>query len=376
MTMEEKQYFAFISYSSADFEWGKKVEQKLSKYKMSATLCREKGWKRCPMSPIFFAPYEIQPGDLSEELKMRLRNSKNLIVICSPNSAKSEWVGREIEYFHSLGRADNIHFFIVDGVPNSGNPETECFNPILKKLDLPEYLGANVNEKIYNWKWLNRERAYIQLVTKLLGIEFDSVWKRHERMMIASAIKWTLLTLFVLATILLVWMYNKPVDVKMSLRESTEINHNIPPARNAEVSLFVGDECKKDTVADLQDNALFLNIPHKYLDSDVRLQVRCKDFLPLDTVINLAETHTIFLHRDPNVYGYISFRVYKDGKYIPDFPISVDGRDAVSDADGYVRMSIPLKEQKDSYNLSSPVAPVDSVILTPIVNPDQVVEVY
>ena len=108
----------------------------------------------------------------------------------------------------------------------------------------------------------------------------------------------------------------------------------------------------------------------------MRLQGRCKDFLPLDSVINLAESHTIFFHRDPNVYGYISFRVYKDGKYIPDFPISVDGRDAVSDADGYVRMSIPLKEQKDSYKLSSPVAPVDSVILTPIVNPDQVVEVY
>ena len=374
--MEEKQYFAFISYSSADFEWGKKLERKLSKYKMSATLCREKGWKRCPMSPIFFAPYDIQPGDLSEELKTRLRNSKNLIVICSPNSAKSEWVGREIEYFHSLGRADNIHFFIVDGVPNSGNPETECFNPILKELDMPEYLGANINENIYRWKWLNRERAYIQLVTKLLGIEFDAVWKRHERMMIASAIKWTLLTLFVAAALVFAWIYNKPVDVKMSLQEATEINPAIPAMANAEVSLFVGDECKKDTVANLNDDALFLNVPHKYLDKDVRVQVRCKDFLPLDTVINLAESHTIFLYRDPNVYGYISFRVYKDGKYIPDFPISVDGRDAVSDADGYVRMSIPLKEQKDSYKLSSPVAPVDSVILTPIVNPDQVVEVY
>lgn len=374
--MEEKKYFAFISYSSADFEWGKKLERKLSKYKMSATLCREKGWKRCPMSPIFFAPYEIQPGDLSEELKTRLRNSKNLIVICSPNSAKSEWVGREIEYFHSLGRADNIHFFIVDGVPNSGNPETECFNPILKQLDMPEYLGANINENIYRWKWLNRERAYIQLVTKLLGIEFDAVWKRHERMMIASAIKWTLLTLFVAAALVFAWIYNKPVDVKMSLQEATEINPAIPAMANAEVSLFVGDECKKDTVANLNDEALFLNVPHKYLDKDVRVQVRCKDFLPLDTVINLAESHTIFLHRDPNVYGYISFRVYKDGKYIPDFPIFVDGRDAVSDADGYVRMSIPLKEQKDSYKLSSPVAPVDSVILTPIVNPDQVVEVY
>lgn len=84
------RYFAFISYNSKDLAWGKRLHRKLEHYRMPATLCSERGWKRKPMDPVFFAPYEIQPGGLDEELKKRLRESKNLIVICSPNSAKSE----------------------------------------------------------------------------------------------------------------------------------------------------------------------------------------------------------------------------------------------------------------------------------------------
>lgn len=174
----QRKYYAFISYNSKDTRLGKRLQRKLEHYRMPATLCSERGWKRKPMDPVFFAPYEIQPGGLSEELKLRLRNSKNLVVICSPNSAKSDWVGKEIEYFHELGRDENILFFIVDGVPGSGDTATECFNPVVKKLGLPETLGANIHERIFRWPWINRERAYVQLISKLLGVEFDSIWQR------------------------------------------------------------------------------------------------------------------------------------------------------------------------------------------------------
>ena len=116
---------------------------------MPATLCSERGWERYPIRPVFFAPTDIQPNDLNEELKSRLRDSKNLIVICSPNSAKSKWVAAEIEYFYSLGRAKDIHFFIVEGSPNSENPNNECFNPVIKSLGLDGVLGANINEANY-----------------------------------------------------------------------------------------------------------------------------------------------------------------------------------------------------------------------------------
>ena len=68
--MEQTQfkYFAFISYNSKDTEWGKKVQKKLEGYKMPATLCSEHGWARKPIKPVFFAPTDIQPGGLSEEV--------------------------------------------------------------------------------------------------------------------------------------------------------------------------------------------------------------------------------------------------------------------------------------------------------------------
>ena len=182
--MEQQfKYFAFISYSTHDTKWGKRIHKKLESYSMPATLCSKHGWKRKPLNPIFFAPYDIQPGGLTEELKNRLRQSRNLIVICSPNSAQSYYVGLEIEFFHQLGRTKNIHFFIIDGEPNSGDKFTECFNPKVKQLGIPEILGANIHEKVYRWPWLNRERAYVQIVTKLLGVEFDSIWQRHRRML-------------------------------------------------------------------------------------------------------------------------------------------------------------------------------------------------
>ena len=144
------KYFAFISYSSKDIAWGKKLQKKLEHYKLLATLCSEHGWERKPIKPVFFAPTDIQPDGLSGELQERRKASRNLIVICSPNSAKSQWVGKEIEFYHSIGRTKNIHFFIVDGIPHSGNPDTECFNPVINQLGLPEILGANIHEKIYH----------------------------------------------------------------------------------------------------------------------------------------------------------------------------------------------------------------------------------
>ncbi|MBQ4432763.1 MAG: toll/interleukin-1 receptor domain-containing protein, partial [Bacteroidales bacterium] len=223
------KYFAFISYNSHDIKWGKRLQKKLEHYRMPATLCSERGWKRTPIKPVFFAPTDIQPGGLSQELQDRLAASRHLIVICSPHSAKSEWVGKEIEFFHQLGRTKDIHFFIVDGEPHSGNSDTECFNPVVEKLGLPEILGANIHEKIHRLPWLNRERAYVQLISKLLNVEFDTIWKRHRRQRRMKAIAWTVGALIVLVALLGVWHNSQPVDVTLQVKESSAHNDNLPP---------------------------------------------------------------------------------------------------------------------------------------------------
>ena len=284
--MEQQfKYFAFISYNSKDTEWGKRVQKKLEHYRMPATLCSEHGWERTPIKPVFFAPTDIQPGGLNEELQERLRASRNLIVICSPNSAQSEWVGKEIEFFHQLGRTKQIHFFIVDGIPHSGNPDTECFNPIVNTLGLPEILGANIHEKIYRWPWMNKERAYVQLVSKLLGVEFDAIWQRHKRLLIQKIILWAIGVLAVIAALVGVWLTSQPVDVKVQLNEASAHNSKLPPLKDAVVTIMLDNETKTDTIHAMDAAAMFKNIPHHYLGKEAKVCIACKDFLPVDTMV-------------------------------------------------------------------------------------------
>lgn len=242
------KFFAFISYNKEDVSWGFRLLNRLEGYRIPASIRREKKLNCKKIKHVFFAPTDIQPKELDEELKGRLRASRHLIVICSPNSAKSEWVGKEIEYFNSLGRKENIHLFMVDGEHPASNPENESFNPVIGKL-FDDPLAANINERVYRWSYLNRQRAYIQLISTLLGVEFDSLWKRERRRMVKQTIAWLLLAIAVLVSLFAVWKMNSPVDVRVKLREASAENRNLPPMQNAVVRLYLDKEVKTDTLS-------------------------------------------------------------------------------------------------------------------------------
>jgi hypothetical protein len=354
---DQFKYFAFISYNSKDTVWGKKLQKKLEHYRMPSTLCSEHGWERTPIKPVFFAPTDIQPGGLTEELQERLRASKNLIVICSPNSAQSEWVGKEIEFFHSLGRTKNIHFFIVEGTPHSGNPDTECFNPVIDQLGLPEILGANIHEKNYRWPWLNKERAYAQLVSKLLGVEFDAIWQRHKRQLIRKAVAWTVGIIAVLCALVFVWRNNQPVDVTLRLNETSVHNDNLPPLKNAIVTMTLDNEIKIDTLDSINDDLVFNNIPHRYLNQNVKFSVSCPNFIDTDTSIVLTPNVTLNIQRNDSVFGKVNFRIYNPDTemYVGNTPIRLAGQETVSDSSGRVSLFVPLEKQQRYYIITGPL---------------------
>jgi hypothetical protein len=369
------KYFAFISYNSKDTEWGKRIQKKLENYRMPSTLCSAHGLNRNPIKPIFFAPTDIQPGQLTDELQQRLRASRNMIVICSPNSANSEWVGKEIEFFHQLGRTNHIYFFIVDGVPHSGNPNTECFNPIIDELDLPEILGANIHEKIYRWPWMNKERAYVQLISKLLGVEFDAIWQRHKRSLINKVIAWSLGIIAILLALFGTWSYNQPVDVEIKLNEISVENNNLPPLENAVVTITLDDNSMADTIHTLDAAATFPNISHHFINNKVRITVKCQNFITTDTIIQLSENVSINVRREPEVFGRIRFKLWNPDKEqtAAYTEVNIDGHSVTSDADGYVSLSIPLAEQKTTYPISSSaISLIDHTITLPC-GPDDII---
>ena len=102
-----------------------------------------------------------------------MQDSRFLIVLCSPAAAKSEWVNREVQHFIDMGRADRIIPFVVAGAPNASNPDEECFPAILRGAERA-MLGVSVPE-------LGKEKAFVKVVAKLLGLKFDQLWDRHRR---------------------------------------------------------------------------------------------------------------------------------------------------------------------------------------------------
>jgi len=180
---EEYTYFAFVSYRSSDEKWAKWLQEKIEGYRLPTTIQHENSdLPKTRLRPCFRYHTDIQPNELKSELRQKLEQSKYLLVICTPRSAQSQWVGAEIDTFVELGRRDRIIPVIVEGSPYSGNPETECYNPSLLKhfphsdnIDEDrEILGVNIHEEGSGSAYMKRERAVMQIVSRMLGVSFDT----------------------------------------------------------------------------------------------------------------------------------------------------------------------------------------------------------
>ena len=130
------RYKAFISYSHKDRAWAKWLLRRIESYSFPKHLIgsgTSNGTVPKNLKPVFRDREELSVGhNLGEKIEAALNASENLIIICSPNSAKSHWVNQEIIHFKRYNRDANILSVIIDGEPFSTNHELECFPPALK----------------------------------------------------------------------------------------------------------------------------------------------------------------------------------------------------------------------------------------------------
>ena len=97
--MKDKKFFAFISYQRQDEEYAEWLRKKLEHYRLPSSLRKKDASLPKEIRPIFRDALELTGGFLAQEIEQALEQSKFLIVICSPRSARSPWVNKEVEYF-------------------------------------------------------------------------------------------------------------------------------------------------------------------------------------------------------------------------------------------------------------------------------------
>ena len=389
--MKEYKFFAFISYKSEDIKEAWALKKKLDGYKLPTMLCKQYEKDRRPTYEAFLDKTNIQPGDLTQGLKDNLDNSHYLIVVCSPRSAKSEYVTAEIEHFTRNGRENEMFLFIIESDPCHIEAS---FNPAIKKAEerwskrdgeKREILGVNINEKDVDKLFflyrlpiiglrLQRERAYMQLISRLLGLEFEQLWSYQRIRLAEKAASWTIGTLLVIGALFYTAYINRSVDVTARLKETSVHNEQLPQLKDAVVIIMLGDKLEVDTIHSVEESVVFREIAHKHLNKEVHIKVTCQNYLAVDTSIVLTKNIVLNIRRDPSVFGNVYFRLWNPEKEEPvtNAKIEIAGQLITSDKDGRVTLFVPLESQMQKYHIESSIPLVNDILYLPC-GPDDVV---
>jgi tetratricopeptide (TPR) repeat protein len=187
------KYKAFISYSHADEKWAAWLHNALETYRVPKRLIGEAtplGAVPARLTPIFRDREELSTATrLDDVLTQALADSACLVVICSPNAARSRWTNEEILTFKRLGRSHRIFCLIVDGEPGAsqdGHTGMECFPPaLLYEIGADGNLTNRRSEPIAADARKGkdgRQLARLKLIAGMLGIGFDALRQReHHR---------------------------------------------------------------------------------------------------------------------------------------------------------------------------------------------------
>lgn len=179
--MGKNKYFAFVSYNHEDEEMAMWFQHEMENYHLPVTL---NGRTDLPTEfrPVFRDFDELKAGNLPKQIYDALASSSYLVVICSPHSAQSEWVNKEVTDFIAIGEdkgidnSQNIFPFIVEGKPHAENESDECYPQslldIAKKQDI---LGGDASKE-------GNDHAFVKVLAAMLpNVAFDELWNRYEK---------------------------------------------------------------------------------------------------------------------------------------------------------------------------------------------------
>src|SRR5262249_36504086 len=136
---QDFRYWAFLSYSHADETFARRLHVALERYAIPRRLRKAHALPR-RLVPVFRDVEELEAASaLTNRLQEALDQSRWLVVLCSPASAKSKYVNAEIEYFIGKHGARRVLCALIEGEPS------ESFPPAIKALS-DEPLASDFRE--------------------------------------------------------------------------------------------------------------------------------------------------------------------------------------------------------------------------------------
>jgi formylglycine-generating enzyme required for sulfatase activity len=202
---EHYRYAAFISYSSKDAVFARRLHRALESYGIPSSLGKFDligGGKRNRIYPVFRDREELSAGHLGDQIEANLKASAALIVVCSPNGAASPWVQKEIEFFAAQGRPGRIFAIIPDTAPLSDEQGVDatqsCFPPAFRGDALAgnslEPLAADARKGKDGFR-----NAWLKIVAGLIGVTpgqiIDRDKRRRRQQAMTAAVAWTVAAL-------------------------------------------------------------------------------------------------------------------------------------------------------------------------------------
>ena len=230
---DRHRYWAFISYSHQDERWATWLHKKLERYRVPGRLvgrATSAGTVPKRIYPVFRDREEL-PGssDLGEKISAALQSSRFLVVLCSPNSARSHWVNEEVREFKRRGGEDRVLSFIVDGEPwATDKPESgllECFpDAVRHRVTADGRLSDERSEPIAADARTGKDgpkNAFIKLLSGLLDVDYDDLKQRDKRRRLWIRVQLAALTTVIIAIVAGIW-YDGFVDSRTAERAKNQ----------------------------------------------------------------------------------------------------------------------------------------------------------
>ena len=241
------KYWAFISYSHQDAEWGNWVHRTLENYRVPANLvgrATSSGIVPKRVFPIFRDREELgAASELTDEISAALAASRFLVVVCSVASAQSQWVDAEIKRFKSIYGSQRILCIIVDGEPNAWDGSEECFpDSIRYEVTSEGELTNRPCEPIAadaRRKGDGRFNAKLKLLSGLLGVKYDELRQREKFRRRRSQFAWasTAVTLLILMALGGIYLY-RGTDANRLVDTLLKADTNEVPSISSELSNY------------------------------------------------------------------------------------------------------------------------------------------